>query len=170
MAGRTSPRHRVGLSPLRILFSVSSTSLRQGWRFLVAVLLLLALPLQAAELARMVVCPPAAAVQGHEHDHSVAGDHEHGDHEHADHEHADHGVGDHHVTVEPAGDASTGHAHHGSGCCKACLAGCSGWVVTASIDWPAPGWTSARFPRLTLASVPEPLPRGLERPPRTLGA
>lgn len=171
MAGRASPRHRVGLNPLRILFHVSPTSLRQGWRFLVAVLLLLALPLQAAELARMVVCPAAAVGQGHaqglEQGHAHAHELDHA------HDHAvpgDHDPGDHPANAEQADDPSAGHAHHGSGCCKACLAGCSGWVVTASIDWPAPGWTSARFPRLTQAGVPDPIPGGLERPPRTLDA
>lgn len=156
--------------------AVATTPLRRGWRFLVTVLLLLALPLQAAELARMVVCPPGVMAQGHEQAHELEHDHAHdhavpGDHDLGDHDHGDHPVNaDRADQADQADDPSIGHAHHGSGCCKACLAGCSGWVVTASIDWPAPGWTSARFPRLTPASVPEPIPGGLERPPRTLGA
>ncbi|MEY2653891.1 MAG: hypothetical protein RLZZ524_919 [Pseudomonadota bacterium] len=179
MAGRTSPRHRVGLRPLRILFDVSLTHLCQRWRFLIAVLLLLALPLQAAELARMVVCPPGMGghemggqemAQGHDHAgaheaahaHAMASDHDPGDGHHADH-----------ASIDPASadtGSGPGHAHHGSGCCKTCLAGCGSWVVAAPIEWPAPGWTPARFPRLTLAGVPEPLARGLERPPRTSNA
>ncbi len=177
MAGRTSPRHRVGLRLLPILFGVSLTHLRQRWRFLVAVLLLLALPLQAAELARRVVCPPGMGgqdmAQGHGHHdaheaahaHATASDHDPGDDHQADHASIDP------VSIDPASaDTGPGHAHHGSGCCKTCLAGCGSWVVAAPIEWPAPGWTAARFPRLTLAGMPEPLARGLERPPRTSNA
>jgi len=142
-----------------------SIFLRPGWRLLVAALLLLALPLQAAELARMVVCPPAASSAGHEHAPGLddAGAHHHDDLQAAE---ADLAEGDL-QTGSHTGSQTEHHAHAGSSCCKTCLAGCGGWVLATPLDWPAPGWTMASFPRLTTASGPEPLPRGLERPPRT---
>ncbi len=145
-----------------------SHPLRRSWRLLIAVLLLLALPLQAAELARMGICPPAAMVAMDLHGGASDQDAPHDAHpDHHDRAQAPaHDLAqDHHATSEPGS-----HAHQGSGCCKTCLAGCSGWVVAAPAVWPAPDWTATRYPRLNSTTPPEPLARGLERPPRNPSA
>jgi hypothetical protein len=148
---------------------------------MIAVLLLLALPLQAAELARRVVCGPAGRVMviAVAADHAAAPgvEHRHAHGQAPTQEHAvAHADGHDHGTVHaPAQDPSheaTDHADHDHGrdhagsCCKTCLAGCCSWVLAAVIDWPMPEATPSSYPRLDQAATPEPLTRGLERPPR----